>query len=70
MDNFTAIGIAEGFVEAESQQQVLEAWSHIGKTGLYKSLQGFFGRTLFSLVEGGYLSEDFEITNKEIEIDE
>jgi len=28
MDNFTAIGIAEGFIEAESAEQVIKAWQH------------------------------------------
>ena len=34
MDNFTAIGIAEGFVEAESEEQVIEAWQHLIDTGM------------------------------------
>ena len=40
--DFDAVGIAEGFIESESKEQVLEAWAHIAATGMYKSLQGFF----------------------------
>ena len=54
MDNFTAIGIAEGFIEAETEEQVIEAWQHLIDTGLAWSLQGFFGRTAQTLIEEGY----------------
>ena len=42
MDNFTAIGVAEGFMEAESTEQWLEAWQHLVDTGLAWQLQGWF----------------------------
>ena len=54
MDNFTAIGIAEGFIEAESEEQVIEAWQHLIDTGLAWSLQGWFGRTATYLIEQGH----------------
>ena len=54
MDNFTAIGIAEGFVEAESEEQVIEAWQHLIDTGMAWSLQGWFGRTASQLIEDGH----------------
>ena len=57
MDNYTAVGIAEGFVEAESEEQVLEAWQYLHDTKLGYQLQGWFGRTLVSLIEGGYINE-------------
>ena len=53
MDNFTAIGIAEGFVEAESEEQVIEAWQHLIDTGMAWQLQGWFGRTAVALMEQG-----------------
>ncbi len=62
LSNYQAIGIAEGFEPAESNIQVLEAWSHIGKNELHRHLQGFFGRTLQSLVDEGFLTEDYDIT--------
>jgi hypothetical protein len=57
-DNYTAVGIAEGFVEAESEEQVIAAWQYIYDTGLYRSLQGFFGRTVHALLEQGVIKEN------------
>lgn len=55
MDNYTAVGIAEGFIEAESEQQVIQAWQHLHDTRLGYQLQGFFGRTLNQLLEEGII---------------
>lgn len=57
MDNYTATGIAEGFIEAESEDQVIEAWQHLIDTGLAWRLQGWFGRTAHHLIETGVCSE-------------
>lgn len=51
MDNYTAIGIAEGFIEAENDDQVLESWQHLHDTGLAYNLQGWFGRTCIALIK-------------------
>ncbi len=56
LDNFTATGLAEGFIEAESEDQVIEAWQHLHDTGLAYQLQGWFGRTAQSLLEQGVIS--------------
>ena len=53
MDNFTATGIVEGFIECDDQEEILEAWQHLIDTGLAWSLQGWFGRTAESLIEQG-----------------
>ena len=57
MDNFTAVGLAEGFVEAESEEQVVEAWQHLLDTGLMFQLQGWFGRTGHQLVKHGVIED-------------
>jgi len=53
MDDFNAIGIAEGFVEADNEEQYIEAWQHLIDTGIVWQLQGWFGRTATSLIESG-----------------
>ena len=50
-----AVGIAEGFEEAESEEQVIEAWQHLVDTGLAWSLQGWFGRTATHLINEGII---------------
>lgn len=55
MDNFTATGIAEGFIEADSEEQVIAAWQHLLDTGLCWQLQGWFGRTAQELINRGII---------------
>jgi hypothetical protein len=57
MDNYTATGIAEGFIDAESNEQVIEAWQHLHDTGLAYRLQGWFGRQAQDLIAQGVISE-------------
>lgn len=57
MDNYTATGIAEGFIEAESEEQVIEAWQHLHDTGVAYQLQGWFGRTAQELIANGIINE-------------
>ena len=55
MDNYSAVGIAEGFIEAD-ETQVIEAWQHLVETGLAWQLQGSFGRTAQSLIDAGIIT--------------
>jgi len=55
MDNFTAIGLAEGFIEADSEEQIIQAWQYLHDTKIGYQLQGFFGRTLNQLLEEGII---------------
>lgn len=57
MDSYTAVGLAEGFIEAESEDQVIEAWQYLIDTGMAWSLQGWFGRTARDLIEQGICTE-------------
>lgn len=56
LDSYTAVGIAEGFIDAESEEQVLDAWQFLVDTGLAWQLQGFFGRTATALIEEGLIN--------------
>lgn len=53
MDIFTAVMIAEGVDDPESEEQFIEAWQTLIDTGTCWQLQGFFGRTAQALIEQG-----------------
>lgn len=55
LDAFTATGLAEGFIEAESEEQIIEAWQYLHDTGLAYRLQGWFGRTAQALLSQGVI---------------
>ena len=56
MDNFNAVGIAEGFIECDDEEQFIEAWQYLVDNGMAWSLQGWFGRTANSMIEHGILT--------------
>ncbi len=53
MDNFEAVGIAEGWLGAEDEAEVVAAWQHLIDTGLVQTLQGWFGRRAAELIAAG-----------------
>ena len=55
MNDYEATGLAEGFIEAESEEQVINAWQHLHDTGLAYKLQGWFGRTAQELLKQGVI---------------
>ena len=56
-----AIGIAEGFIECDNEQQLNEAWQLLIDTGLCWELQGWFGRNAARLIESGICKPPSEI---------
>ena len=56
MEKFNAVGIAEGFIEADSEEQIVEAWQYLVDTGLAYQLQGWFGRTATALINEGIIN--------------
>ena len=57
MTQYEAVGIAEGFVESDSEEQVVEAWQYLVDTGLAYQLQGWFGRTANALIKQGVIND-------------
>ena len=56
LDDFTAVGIAEGFIEEDaSKQRVIQAWQYLLDTGLCWKLQGWFGRTANNMIKEGVI---------------
>lgn len=53
MTDYLATGIAEGFEEAESEDEIRAAWQHLVNTGLAWRLQGWFGRQAQALIDAG-----------------
>tara|TARA_Y100001970_G_scaffold190812_1_gene232058 strand:+ start:266 stop:460 length:195 start_codon:yes stop_codon:yes gene_type:complete len=53
MSNLEAIDIAEGYTEADNEEQYIAAWQQLIDTGLAWSLQGWFGRTAMAMIEDG-----------------
>jgi len=58
MEDFRAVGIAEGFIETNNEQEVIEAWQYLVNSGLAWKLQGWFGRTAEQLIESGLINKE------------
>jgi hypothetical protein len=57
LDSFNAVGIAEGFVESDSDGEIQAAWQYLHDKRIAYSLQGWFGRTCQSLIEEGIIEK-------------
>lgn len=55
MDTYRATGLAEGWIETEDMNDIIEAWQHLHDTGVAYQLQGWFGRTAEALLEQGVI---------------
>ena len=51
METHEAVGIAEGYIPAETVEEELKAWQHLIDTGMCWQLQGWFGRQANFLIE-------------------
>jgi hypothetical protein len=58
MTRYNACACAEGFCggESASEEEVLAAWQYIWDTGLWRSLQGWYGRTVHDLIDEGIIT--------------
>lgn len=63
MSNYNAVMIAEGVEEASPMEQ-LQAWAQLIRTGLCWQLQGCFGRMAKSLIDGGLITPEGELTDE------
>ena len=53
MNNYNAVGIAEGFIECDNEKTIIKAWQYLIDTGLAFKLQGSFGITSVDLINQG-----------------
>ena len=60
---YLACAYAEGFCEGDNatEEEQLEAWAYLIKTGQVWSLQGWYGRNAKSLIENKIISPNGEI---------
>ena len=57
MDNYEAVGLAEGFIEG-TEEEVINAYQYLVNTGLAWKLQGWFERVATDLIEQGIIERD------------
>ena len=56
MEDFEAVGIAEGWIDADADTQI-KAWQQLHDTKIAYKLQGWFGRTCNDLIKEGVINE-------------
>ena len=57
METHEAVGIAEGYIPADTVEEELKAWQHLIDTGICWQLQGWFGRQANFLIENKLCKE-------------
>ena len=57
MGQYDAVGIAEGWLPSDTQEQVLVAWQILVDTGMAWTLQGWFGRAATDLLKQGLIQK-------------
>ena len=57
MDAYTATGIAEGWIQTDDEDKVIDAWQYLHDSGLAYQLQGWFGRTATDLINQGIINK-------------
>ncbi len=56
LDQFTAVGIAEGFLPSNGPDETRAAWQYLVDSGLAWTLQGWFGRHAAAMIEAGEIT--------------
>ena len=65
MTQSEAVGIAEGFIEADNKEQYFSAWQYLINTGLCWRLQGWFGRTAIQMIRNGICTDPNQPVSKD-----
>jgi hypothetical protein len=60
--SYDACAIVEGFADSDpTNEELIEAWAYLIKTGDCWKLQGFYGREATRLIEQGFISKEGEV---------
>ena len=60
--SYEACAIVEGFAESDpTNEELMEAWAYLIKTGDCWNLQGFYGREATRLIQQGFVSKEGEV---------
>lgn len=64
---YIATAYVEGFGvgEGATEEEQLEAWAYLIKTGLCWKLQGVYGRTASQLIEQGIITKEGKVNHEQ-----